>query len=193
MEIVLCIVIWLMLFVTQHNSQYCGYIEYSNRDFVGGHSLKCFVDHPIGFEACKLILQASNECNALSYSNAKCSLHNRTLSSFKYIKSHHNATNVVSLLKLHQHFDECIITNHTQMTLIDKFNICLKHTEYHKITNTQWKTLPLLGIVITVTSKWYYQNQNEVNRIVSNMKCYSDLHDYHFVRIYLLLQLIIFY
>ena len=161
---------------------YCGELAYIPQNdirslMVGGHTNRCFKEKPIPFEACRSLLMSSLNCNALSYYDAMCWLHDRTKTD--WVISHRNFDEHMSsyhLFKYIPELDNCTTKqNVLYSTASSRFKKCLL-----KPSIIDTSRLPLLGIVMSVTTDWLENNPIELSSVISNYKCYSNIHNYTF-------------
>lgn len=146
-------------------SQFCLYSGQQYNDH-------CFRNKPIAFEACKLLFQSS-KCLGLTYQNAMCSLHNRRLTSSSTVKVSENG---ILMSKLNAFAPTARTSAKTRL------EICSRKKGSMSNFN-MWKLLPKLGIIVTVTDKFHINNKAEVESVISNIKCYANIHNYTLVSV----------
>mmetsp|Transcript_16882 Transcript_16882/g.16958 ORF Transcript_16882/g.16958 Transcript_16882/m.16958 type:complete len:547 (-) Transcript_16882:108-1748(-) len=142
-----------------------------------GHTESCFQDRPMSFESCRLLLRDTDQCTALTYESGLCSLHNRSHERFTLS---HQLTKSVVYFQLNVHTDSCLEGIANVHSAVDRFQQCL-------LSNTTRKTasptghLPLLAIVMSVTSSWASSHRTGLHATTSNFRCYAAAHNYTFI------------
>lgn len=150
----------------------CGSIIPTSLHFSGGHdNQECFYRKPVPFEICRVLLQRTQRCNALTYTDNVCSLHDRR----KTMHVQKSPRDAVVLVKMTSGIDDCSGADRF-LSELDKFSICNSKKRNQSIDH-----LPVLGIVVAVTESYYKENAFEIDLISGNWQCYASLHQYKFV------------
>jgi hypothetical protein len=152
----------------------------------GGHTKECFKSAMISFETCRQLLYHSGSCFALSYKDKHCALHDRTNSNFKSyipVATQDESTAIV--------FSKEVIVSTTSspvacgdqgfQSALSKFMKCVDSPSDHQLSADQFRKLPKLGIVISVTSHWAQTHKAAIASITSNFECYAAAHKYVFM------------
>lgn len=164
--------------------QICGALEVIDGAYLsGGHSDSCFQKIPVTFEFCRMLLQISPFCSAMSYFSGNCWLHDRRRSSFVIKKQTSNDSASLRFLKLDPDLEPCTkaeVPIDTDFAL-GRFRSCYLASDA-QVGLKSFSRLPRLGIVISVTDRWAALNKVELDAVVSNIKCYCSIHNYTFVR-----------
>ena len=151
--------------------QRCGETTFVSSVAIG--SMTCFKSIPIGFYSCKLLLLNSTSCNALIYTNSRCTVLEKLDTG---AKSSPKNSPAIYMIRLTHGIDDC---------RNDIAGISDEHdtSDISKEVVSSWQELPLLGLVMSVTKDWLEANRHEVNAVTSNFHCYCRAHNYTFVSI----------
>ena len=151
-----------------------------------GHSRECFASRVLSFESCRQLLFYSKTCTALSYSEKKCSLHDDTRENFKKYLSY--PSHLAPLLYTKESLipsdlsSQSLCATKSFEPALQKFRKCVfLDNNVSTISKNEIATLPLLGIIISVTSHWVHTHKAAMASITSNFECYAAAHDYVFV------------
>jgi hypothetical protein len=193
---------------SQSNSQkICGTVIISSskislRQILQNHST-CLVLVPVNYQICLQLLERSLYCNALVYSNSRCTLYRRGDEQQQELRKKlifnekiHEVTHnhpAVHYHLLDARIDRCIYSpspfgNENRSTVAGSLEIskCLRDTttDLYLMSPSSWDDwlqLPLLGIVMAVTKDWLNGNKHEMDRITDHWDCYAKTHNYIFV------------
>jgi hypothetical protein len=157
-------------------------------DIISTYPVICSAQIPINYQLCLTLLESSQECNALVYSNARCTLYHRSKKrdDGALNKTIHNVAH--RLPAIHYQItspEQCHSLDSQSVTRDNYMDSCVKNQ--NSIASQQspslndWLNLPPLGIVMAVTVDWVQHNQHELDRITDNWKCYAKTHNYSFV------------
>ena len=164
-------------------SRRCGELEdvRQNITLLGGHTPLCLENKPMSFENCRQFLSRSNSCTYLSYSYGFCSLHDLSEPSFQ-IKNDFFYGIVVK--KLFAAIDNCSVTDSGKIAVVTakkRFHRCIRKSNTEAEIIPVEKELPKLAIIISVTKSWAHRHRTGINSLVSNLKCYAQVHNYTFI------------
>ena len=146
----------------------------------GGHTQDCFQEKPVSYEYCRMLLQQTPSCSALTYSMGNCWIHDRSRSNFSMAPQPRMNAAALSIVKLDRAMGECNIsrTERGASSALTRFESCMMLQENRDVSK-----LPQLAIVISVTQRWAQENDEELSAVVSNLQCYCGIHGYSFVSI----------
>lgn len=157
----------------------------------GGHTRECFAQAVLSFESCRQLLFHSITCSSLSYMDKECSLHDKTKKSFEKSSIETSAPlSTIPIVYTKKHIDQPAFSSSEECSqykfkpALFKFRECLSRAPPAKSSSAAVAhnaPLPLLGIVISVTSHWAHTHKAAIASITSNFECYSAAHNYIFV------------
>jgi hypothetical protein len=147
-------------------------------EILSRYSSICYAQIPINYQLCLRLLERSEECNALVYSNARCTLYDRSkkatsrtlnkTSGHRFPAIHYQATSAPR---------QCLPADRKDNDMAS----CLSTPSQLGPSLGEWLDLPSLGIVMAVTADWVQANWYELDRITDNWRCYAKIHNYSFV------------
>lgn len=165
--------------LAQHKDLSCGeLVTIPSVSLEGGHTNNCFQEKPISYEYCRMMLQQSPSCSALTYSRGNCWIHDRSKRDFTIESQPRVNAASLSIVKLDGAMGECNSSGAEESTpsALARFETCMRQGD-----DTDVSKLPLLAIVISVTQRWAQANNEELNAVASNLQCYCEIHGYSFV------------
>ena len=141
----------------------------------------CFVSRPMSFEGCKLLLRRQTRCNALRYDKGLCSLINinYTSSQTNPIERDRSETKSEAIVYWKDSDGDCSLDSISAENSLRPFKQCLRSADHPSLSLRS--ELPLLAVVISVTSNWAEARKDGFASVVSNFQCYCNIHKYSLV------------